>query len=93
MHNEHTGDEDIRKRDVPRECRKKKAPSGGLGEMIVGSTVCVSILLFLVSHYEKGGWSSAEGGQRKFIYNIKMIYFGCPPSGGKNENALFIFIL
>ena len=43
----HTGDEDIRKRDVPRECRKKKAPSGGLGEMIVGSIVYVFIFVVL----------------------------------------------
>ena len=42
-----TGDEDIRKRDVPRECRKKKAPSGGLGEMIVGSIVYVFIFVVL----------------------------------------------
>lgn len=41
------GDEDIRKRDVPRECRKKKAPSGGLGEMIVGSIVYVFIFVVL----------------------------------------------
>lgn len=44
-----------KKKRCPRECRKKKAPSGGLGEMIVGSTVYVFVLLFLVSHKQAFG--------------------------------------
>lgn len=38
------------KRRCTGKTRKKKAPSGGLGEMIVGSIVYAFILLFLVSH-------------------------------------------
>ena len=89
----HTGDEDIRKRDVPRECRKKKSPQRGFGGDDSGfHCLCFYFVVSGQSLWKRGGGLRGRR-QRKFIYNIKMIYFWFSPLRGEKRKCPFHFYI